>query len=50
MSLISYEINLDLNWSKKCDIVAPDIENRGVSFSITDTKNLRFSCNFVNSR
>ena len=42
MSLISYEINLDLNWS--------NIENRGVTFSITDTKNLGFSCNFVNSR
>ena len=38
MSLINCEINLDLNWSKTCDTVAPDIENQGTTFTITDTK------------
>ena len=36
--LINCEINLDLNWSKKCVIVATDIANEGATFSITDTK------------
>ena len=38
MSLINCEINLDLNWSKKCVIVATAVRNQGVTFSITDTK------------
>ena len=37
MSLINCYINLDLNWSKKCVIVATAIENQGATFPITDT-------------
>ena len=35
--LINCEINLALNWSKKCVIVATNKENQGAIFSITDT-------------
>ena len=35
ISLINCEINLDLNWSKKCVIVATD---QGATFSIIDAK------------
>ena len=38
MPLINYEINLDLNLSKKYVIVATDIANQGKTFSITDEK------------
>ena len=38
ISLINCEINLDLNWSKKCVIVATDIANQGATFSIIDAK------------
>ena len=38
MSLINCEIDLDLNWSEKCVIVATAVGNQGVTFSITDTK------------
>ena len=38
ISLINYEINLDLNWFEKCALVATDINNQGATFSITDTK------------
>ena len=38
MHLITFQINLDLNWSKKCVIVATDVANQGTTFSITDTK------------
>ena len=38
MFLINCEINLDLNWSKNCFIVATDVENQDVTFSITYTK------------
>ena len=37
MPLINFEINLDLNWSKNCVIVANDA-GQGTTFSITDTK------------
>ena len=37
MPLINYEINLDLNWSKKCITVASNI-NQEIIFSITDAK------------
>ena len=47
--LINCEINLDLNWSKKCVLVAPDIANEGLTFLITDTK-FYVSYNFINSR
>ena len=33
MPLINYEINFDLNWSKKCIIVATNIANQGATFS-----------------
>ena len=36
--LINCEINLDLNWSKNCVIVATDVANQGATFSTTDTK------------
>ena len=29
---------IDLNWSKNCYIVTTNVENQGVTFSITDTK------------
>ena len=38
MSLINCEIDLDLNCSKNYVIVATDVANQGVTFSITDTK------------
>ena len=38
MPLINYEINLDLNLSKKYVIVATDIANQGKTFSIADEK------------
>ena len=38
MPLINYEINLDLNWSEKCVIVATNIAAQAAIFSITDTK------------
>ena len=38
MPLINWEINLDLNWSKNCVIVAAAITHQGATFSITDTK------------
>ena len=31
------EINLDINWSEKCIIVATAVANQGATFSITDT-------------
>ena len=37
MPLISIEINLDLNWSKKCVTVATDVDDQGTTFSKTDT-------------
>ena len=38
MPLINWEINLDLNWSKNCVIVAAAITHQDATFSITDTK------------
>ena len=38
MPLIDCEVNLDLNSSKKCLILATTVVNQGVTFSITDTK------------
>ena len=38
MPLINCEINLDLNWSKKCVRVTTAIANLGATLSITDTK------------
>ena len=38
MSLINFETNLDLNWSKSYIIVATDVVDEGVTFSITDSK------------
>ena len=38
MCLINCEINLDLNWSKKCVIVVTDVEDQGAIFSMTDAK------------
>ena len=38
MPLINYEINLDLNLTKKYVIVATDIANQGKTFSIMDEK------------
>ena len=36
--LITCEINLNLNWSKKCVIVVTDVANQGATFSMTDAK------------
>ena len=38
MFLINCEINLELNWSKKCVLAATNVANQGVIFSITDTE------------
>ena len=38
MPLINCEINLDLNWSKKCAMVVTDVADQGAIFSITHTK------------
>ena len=38
MPLINCEINLDLNWSEKCVIVATNIAAQAAIFSITDTR------------
>ena len=38
MSFIYSEINLDLNWSKICVIVATNVAAQVATFSITDTK------------
>ena len=38
MSFINSEINLDLNWSKNCVIVATNVSAQAATFSITDTK------------
>ena len=37
MPLINYEINLDLNWSENCVIIANNAD-QDTTFSITDTK------------
>ena len=42
MPLIDCEINLDLNWSENCVIVATNIAAQAITFSITDTKQLYF--------
>ena len=38
MPLIDCEINLDLNWSENCVIVATNIAAQATTFSITDTE------------
>ena len=38
LSLINCEINLGLNWYKKCVIVTTNIVNQSSTYSITDTK------------
>ena len=38
MSLINFEINIDLIWSENRDIVATNIAAKAATFSITDTK------------
>ena len=38
MPLINWEINLCLNWSKKCVIVAIPVANQATTFSRIDTK------------
>ena len=38
MPLINCEINLNLNWSENCVIMATNVANQGATFSITDTK------------
>ena len=38
MIFINCEVNLDLNWSKNCVIVATAVANQGATFSITETK------------
>ena len=37
-TLINCEINLNLNWSKRCATVATNIANQSPKFFITDTK------------
>ena len=38
MPLISWEINLILNWSKNCVIVSTNNANQGATFAINETK------------
>ena len=37
MPVINCKINIDLNWSKKCVIVATNVANQATIFSVTDT-------------
>ena len=37
MPLAICEINLDLNWSQKCVIMATEVANLAATFLITDT-------------
>ena len=38
MPLINCEINLDLNWSENCVIVATNVTAQATRFSLTDRK------------
>ena len=38
MHLINCQINLDLNWSENCVIVATDVAAQAITISITDAK------------
>ena len=38
MPVINCKINIDLNWSKRCVIVATNVANQVTIFSVTDTK------------
>ena len=38
MSLFNCKINLDLNWSENCVIVATNVANQSATFLVTDTK------------
>ena len=38
MPLVNHEINLDLNWSENCIIVATSVAAQATAFLITDTK------------
>ena len=38
MPVINCKINIDLNWSKKCVIVATNVANQVTIFSVTDAK------------
>ena len=49
ISLISCEINLDLNWYKRCDKVAKNAD-QGKTVLIIDTRTLYFTYNLINSR
>ena len=49
MSLINCKINLDLNWYKRCVIVAKNAD-QGTTVLIIDTRTLYFNYNLINSR
>ena len=49
ISLISCEINLNLNWYKRCDVVAKNAD-QGTTVLIIDTRTLYFTYNLINSR
>ena len=49
MLSINCEINLDLNWSKNCLLVASNAD-QGTRFSHKWYKTLCYNCNFINSR
>ena len=36
MPLVNHEINLDLNWSENCIIVATSVAAQATAFSITE--------------
>ena len=38
MPVINFEINLDLNWSENCILVATNVATQARTFSITDAK------------
>ena len=38
MLLINFGINLDLNWSENCILVATNVAAQATTFSITDVK------------
>ena len=37
MPLISFEVELILNWSEKCVIIDTDVANQVLTFTITET-------------
>ena len=50
MPLLNCEINLNLNWSENCFLVANNVATQATTFSTTDTKAYVTVCKFIDSR